>query len=248
MIGFGKNLKNAEPTTIITTLTDNRLIRIDPQEDGFFEKVLNFKPKYNSYFKSEENEVKAFIEAVAEVKDANIDPFYVPIYNPAEVGDNLVTYKNGKKSALGHSYNWWVNTASNMPVVEGRHWHLATEYQYYAFMVWLVNQMIRDRMTVNEAIVNVVIDLTHYDNRLDSHDLWSDWHLMTGSKSVCGVYDLANNSKILACSNGEAGSFWRCGGVQRSKCRGGETFQLASLNYCTDVDNNFDYSVGMLVL
>lgn len=35
MIGFGNYTKKAEATTI-TTLADNRLVKINPQKEGFF--------------------------------------------------------------------------------------------------------------------------------------------------------------------------------------------------------------------
>jgi hypothetical protein len=94
MIGFGK-LKRKEEATTIMTLTDNRLVKIDPQEDGFFD-VLNCG--------STNENIKLFIEAVAEVKDAKLEPFYKPIYDPSEE-DKKVVYKKGKKPALGKSYN-----------------------------------------------------------------------------------------------------------------------------------------------
>lgn len=64
MIGFGKytkKAKKAEPVTI-TSLTDNRLVQINPQEDGFFDAVINFK--------STNSRINAFIEAISEVKAA----------------------------------------------------------------------------------------------------------------------------------------------------------------------------------
>ena len=67
MIGFGKFSKKAD-TKIITSLTDNRVVKIDPQEPGFFDEVLNFKSINKS--------INDFIEAVAEVKEERIEAFY----------------------------------------------------------------------------------------------------------------------------------------------------------------------------
>ena len=124
MIGFGNYTKKAEATTI-TSLTDNRLVKIDPQEPGFFDEVLNFK--------STNEDINTFIEAVAEVKGTSLEAFYRVMYDPTEAGDHMVVFQKGKRPAVGHSYNWWVETASKMSPVEGRQWHIATEYQYYAF-------------------------------------------------------------------------------------------------------------------
>ena len=53
MIGFGNYTKKAEATTI-RTLEDYRLVKINPQEDAFFDTVLNFK--------STNDDINAFIE------------------------------------------------------------------------------------------------------------------------------------------------------------------------------------------
>ena len=236
MIGFGKFSKMAETTTI-TSLTDNRLVKIDPQEPGFFDEVLNFKSTNKS--------INNFIEAVAEVKEERIEAFYRTIYDPSDAGDHLVAYMKGMRPATGHSYNWWVKTASNMPAVEGRHWRVATEYQYYAFLVWLINQLIKAE-TVEETLNKIIIDskeLGHYYNSKGSTK--ENESEPTGSRCICGIYDLGNVFKILACSNQEAGGLWLGGGVY---FRDGHNFPLANLLHGTYVDSGNDFSVGLLVL
>lgn len=236
MIGFGKYTKKAKPVTI-TSLTDNRLVQINPQEDGFFDAVINFKST-NSY-------INAFIEAISEVKAAMLEPFYKPIYDPSEDG-NIIAYQKGKKPAIGHSYNWWVETASKMSAVDGRHWHLATEYQYYAFLVWMINQLVKGGKSVDVAIKMVVLDskeLGHYydsENSTEGEDFED-----TGSRCVCGVYDLANTYKILSCSNKETLCFWLGGGY--FSCNGCDG-PLADLGHCTIVFRDYYDSVGLLVL
>ena len=236
MIGFGKYTKKAEHVSI-TSLSDNRLVQINSQEDGFFDAVINFK--------STNSDINAFIEAISEVKAAKLEPFYKPIYDPSEDG-NIITYQKGKKPAVGYSYNWWVETASKMSAVDGRHWHLATEYQYYAFLVWLINQLVKGGKSVDVAIKMVVLDskeLGHYydsENSTEGEDFED-----TGSRCVCGVYDLANTYKILSCSNKEAGGFWFGGGNYFDY---GFNLPLAYLYRLTDVVNVFNNSVGLLVL
>ena len=236
MIGFGKYTKKAEPVTI-TSLTDNRLVQINPQEEGFFDAVINFK--------STNSDINAFIEAISEVKAAMLEPFYKPIYDPSEDG-NIIAYQEGKKPAVYHSYNWWVETASKMSAVDGRHWHLATEYQYYAFLVWLINQLVKGGKSVDVAIKMVVLDsreLGHYDDSENSTE-GEDFE-DTGSRCVCGVYDLANTFKILTCSNKGAGGFWLGGGYYYFY---GCSCPLAYLSRRTDVDFDLTCSVGLLVL
>lgn len=238
MIGFGKYGKRQAEATTITALTDNRLVKIDPQEDGFFDAVLNFK--------STDDDINSFIEAMAEVKAAKLEPFYKSIYDPSEAGDHMVTYQKGKRPAVGHSYDWWVETASKMPAVEGRQWRLITEYEHYATFMWLVNQL-RKAGKSNDEILNQIVkdskELGHYYDSENS-TRGKDFEL-TGSRCVCGLYDLANTFKILACSNEEAGGFWLGGGNYDYN---GDDYPLANLNHDTCVDNDFNGSVGLLVL
>ena len=236
MIGFGKYTKKAEPVTI-TSLSDNRLVQITPQEDGFFDAVINFK--------STNSNLNAFIEAISEVKAAMLEPFYKPIYDPSEDG-NIIAYQKGKKPAVGHSYNWWVETASKMSAVDGIHWHLATEYQYYAFLVWLINQLAKEGESVDVAIEMVVLDSKELGHYYDSENSTEGKGFEdTGSRCVCGVYDLANTYKILSCSNKEAGGFWLGDGYYYG---GGNFYPLAYLARDTHVVGGIHDSVGLLVL
>jgi hypothetical protein len=239
MIEFENNSKLQAETTEIKSLTDVRLVKIDPQADGFFDKVINFK--------STDDRIKAFIETVAKVKYAKLQPYYRPIYDPSEEGDKIV-YKKGNKPALRHSYNWWVQTASRMPLVEGRHWQIATEYQYYAFLVWLINQLVDDGKSVRDALTVVVLDSKNLGYYFDSEHskVNTEYHERTGSRCVCGVYDLANAYKILRCSK-EAEGLWLGSGnfIDRGHKR-----PLANLKYFADGDNIIvvEFSVGLLVL
>ena len=236
MFGFGKYTKKAKLGTI-TSLTDERLVLINPQEDGFFDGVINFM--------STNSNINAFIKTISEVKATMLEPFYKPIYDPAKNG-NIIAYQKGKKPAVGHSYNWWVKTASKMSAVSGRHWHLATEYQYYAFLVWLINQLVKGDKSVDVAIKMVVLDSKELGHYYDSENSTEDEDFEdTGSRCVCGVYDLANTYKILSCSNKEAGGFW---------LGGGDFIDFGNDNplayHCRDtyVDVDNFYGVGLLVL
>lgn len=237
MIGFGKYTKKKEPTAI-TTLTDNRLVKIDPQEPGFFDGVLNFK--------STDEDINMFIEAVDEVKKADIKPFYRAIYDPSEVGTNMIAFQKEKNAAVGHSYNWWVETASKMVPIKGRKWHLATEYQYYAFLVWLINQLVKNGKSVEYALNQVVLDSEEIGHYFNSEKSTKGKKLeFTGSRCICGICDLANTCKILDCSNSEVGGFWLAGGRYDNFS---SSLPLAYLNHDDNIVNDDNHSVGLLVL
>lgn len=230
MIGFGKFGKRGSQAVEITTLTDKRLVRINPQEEGFYDAVLNFK--------SDSISINDFIEAIKEVKDEKLEAFYKPVYDPSE--DDTIVYQKGNKPATGHSYTWWTEIVSKMPAVEGKNWKIATEYQYYAFLVWLINRLVKSGKTLEKAIDQVVNDSKELGHYYDSEN----GLVATGSRNVCGVYDLANTFKFLKCSS-EAGGFWLGGGGLVYDCEGNP---LADLRHFTYVGSSFHQSVAMLVL
>jgi hypothetical protein len=228
-----------EETATINSLTDKRLLWINTWEDGFYDAVTNCKSK--------NQKINEFIEYICKVKDNNVAPFYKPIYDPSEYGD-IITYQRGKNPAVGHSYNWWVKTASKMPAVEGRHWYLATEYQYYAFLVWLINQLVKCSKSVEEALNMVVLNSKELGHYCDSQDSTRGGvYERTGSRCVCGVYDLANTCKILECSTEIEVAFLIVGGNCTFE---GRICPLASFarGLCRFVDDKINTGVGFLVL
>ena len=90
MIGFGKfgknwSPKNSEHSLLITSTDDARLVFIDPTSEGFFEGVLGCD--------TENDNIKEFIEAIQEVKEAGVKPFWKPIYDPSIDGRDIVFAK-----------------------------------------------------------------------------------------------------------------------------------------------------------
>ena len=234
MIGFDKYGKKTELE--IKSLKDKRLINIDLSSKWFFHAILAF----NTYDK----EIRKFKEAVAEVKKAHLTPFWRPVMDPS-IEEGNVVYKKGNKPATGYSFNRWCQMTSEMPAVEGKTWKVGTEYQYYAFLVWLINQLVEGYgWSVKEAIEAVVYDskeLGHYNNSKKAmHDFET-----TGSRESCGVYDLANTFKIIDCSNTEARGFWLAGGDWSCFSYNCPLAELIRNNY---VGIDYIYCVGWLVL
>lgn len=234
MIGFTDCTKKAEGITI-TSLDDKRLVKIDPQEPGFFDAVLGVD--------SSNEAINKFIEAVAEVKKASLKPFYRAIYDPTELGNHRVAFQRGKKPAVGHSYNWWVDAASMMSPVEGRQWQLATEFQYYAFLVWLINQSENFELMLQLVVINSSALGHYYDSENSTKGEYVE---LTGSRCVDGVFDLANTTKILKFLQEEnKGGFCLAGG---DLSYDGYVCPLACLERITGVDDVNYGSVGLLVL
>lgn len=197
MIGFGEFGKKRERE--IVSLKDERLVFIDPSIDGFFDKIFAYV--------TECDECKKFIEAIKEIQEAYLKPFWKPIYDPSlSRNGKKVIFEAGKTPAFGGSYNLWKERVEEMPAVENRNWKIGTEYQYYAFLVYLINQLVETGWEIDRAVQAVVIDskeLGHYRNSENTSHIIEE----TGNRGICGVYDLANTSKILACSNQQE-YFW----------------------------------------
>ena len=232
MIGFGRFGKR---NLGINSLSDERLVKIDTTTEGFYDNVLNYSSK--------NGDIQAFIGAVREVQEVGVEPFYRPVMDPSLEDGNAV-FKKWNKPAVGHSFNFWKQKAEEMPAVEGKKWHIGSEYQYYAFLTWLINQLVATGQGIKGAIEAVVLDskeLGHYRN---AKNALQDFET-TGSREVCGVYDLANAYKLLACSNEEAGGFWVAGGYYDDNSN---FCPLADLGHRNGVDYDYGDSVGWLVL
>lgn len=235
MIGF-ENCEKMEEVWGISSLSDERLLKIDPQEDGFYDNILDFS--------TNDRCIKKFIEAVKNIKNIHLEAFYKPAYDPSYSDECGIFYKKGEEPAVGYSFNWWCEEISKLPTVEGRRWTLANEHQYYAFLMYLINALVKHGENIEKALDLVVNDSTnvgHYCNSSGSKKTFEQ----TGSRCVAGVYDLGNTYKILECSDPESDGFWIGGG----DCNNfGDFFPLSHINNIICVDDKNRCGVGMLVL
>lgn len=240
MIGFEKfgNMRNLE----IKSLSDRRLRLIDPTVKGFYDKVLQFKVGVDVDVK-DKKKIEAYINAIEEVQDAELVPFWRPIMDPSEI-DGKIVYQKGNPPAVRHSYNWWKDKAEKMPSVEGNIWLPGSEYQYYADEVDLINQYVAEGYDLDEAIAGVVLNSVKFGHYADSEEAEEDFEA-TGSRQVCGRYDLGNTCKLLRCTNEKAGGYWMAGGHR--SCYG-DHYPLADIDHEDNVDYDETLSVGWLVL
>lgn len=223
MIGFGKFGKQRNMK--IVSLDDKRLMRIDPTEKGFFDNVLCYETQSDS--------INDFIEAVCEVKEEKLSTFWIPIYDVSLCNDDVL-FEKGYYAAVGHSFSFWKEKLKRMYTVSEKHWEIGSEYQYYAFLVWLINMLVKTGWKIDNAIKAVVIDskeLGHYRNSDGALNAFEK----TGARGHCGIYDLGNTNKLLKCTN-KYNAFWLAGGNCR---RESKICPLANLEYktCNNIDN-----------
>ena len=198
------------------------------------DEFMKHKPKTER----EERFKKQLTEAIKKgVKDF-WRPRYDPSFNEEGVG---ICYVEGMRPAVGKSYNWWNKVAKAF--CPERHSRLGTKSEYVAFLGVLIKKLLENGWKVEEAWSAVCCDsreIGNYWNSKNAKHVFED----TGSREICGFFDLANTYKILV-EDEEAGGFWLAGGLYDcSSCIN----PLADLvhNFHRDIINSG--SVGWLVL
>jgi len=213
---------------------DKDFILIEAEKLSMDDDFMKFEP-----VTSEEYATKALISEVIKSKVKN---FYRPKCDPSFTEDGKgIYFVSGKKPALGKSYNWWYDVAKEYN--SRLNSRLGTRLQYGAFLGVLIKKLIEEGKTVEwawNAVCNDSQELGHYWNSENAKHVFEP----TGSRMICGFYDLANTYKILA-EDEEAGGFWLAGGRY---CSESGISPLAGLSHKFYRYQNYDYSVGWLVL
>ena len=184
----------------------------------------------------EEKEFKAIL---TEVIKNGIEDFYRPAMDPSfsDKEKTKIHYMAGEKPAVGKSYNWWKETIKDSKLCFG------TKAQYVAFLGVLIKMLVAKGWTVDgswDAVCNDSKELGHYWNSDNAKHQFED----TGSREVCGFFDLANTYKILA-KDEEAGGFWLAGGRY---CYYSNDNPLADLALVDSYNICRSYCVAWLVL
>jgi hypothetical protein len=215
-----------------TMLSDDDIVLIEAESLSKDDEFMKYEPKTER-----ELDTKGLI---AEAIKSRVKNFYRPVMDPSFCNDG-VCYVAGNKPAVGKSYNWWFDTAKKYdPSCKSR---LGTRLQYGAFLGVLIKKLVEEGKSVEwawNAVCNDSRELGHYWNSENAKHEFEP----TGSRIICGFYDLVNTCKILAEDEG-AGGFWLAGG----SCNGNsDCIPLADLGHGTLRNFNYDFGVGWLVL
>lgn len=173
---------------------------------------------------------------------SEVKNFYRPKCDPSftNCGESIC-FAFGKKTAVGKSYNWWESNAKEF--CPERNSRLGTKLQYGAFLGVLIKKLVEsgwEVATAWNAVCNDSKKLGHYWN---SDGALHDFEL-TGSREVCGYFDLGNTCKMLA-EDEKAGGFWLAGGYCSL-----ESYFCALADFYPFINrrNDYKYSVGWIVL
>jgi len=184
-----------------------------------------------------EEHLKSSLQKVIKM---GISDFYRPKFDPSLSEDGTICFKSGNTPAIGKSYVWWEEKAPKVDTQRGS--RLGTVAEYTAFLGFLIKKLVESGWSVDDAwdaVCNDSSKLGHYWTSLDTkHFLES-----TGSREVCGFYDLANTYKVLAIDKEPIG-FWMAGGGY-GDC--GDACPLASMGLRHGRLANLYIAVGWII-
>ncbi len=184
---------------------------------------------------------KSFKELLTKVIKSGVSDFYRPKIDPSFDKHGKICYQAGSKPAEGKSYNWWEREAKEF--CPERSSRIGTKSEYVAFLGVLIKKLVEEGMSVEwawYAVCSNSVNLGHYWNSKGALRKFEP----TGSREICGYFDLANTYKILAGDKEDSG-FWLASG----NCHYfGHYYPLVDL--CHNVDRSIEVycSVGWLVL
>lgn len=215
------------------------------QIDGFFVLVESSKLSLDDEFMQHQprtRKERKFKEQLAEVIQKGVKDFYCSQYDPSFRADGAeICFVEGKYPAVGRSYNWWNSVAKLFaPEYKSR---LGTRTQYVAFLGVLIKTLVTNGWSVEDAWDAVCEDSTELGHYRNSDNATRTFEV-TGSREICGFFDLANTYKIVS-EDTDTGGFWLAGGDYYYN---GFDFPLAMLYHTTCCREDQCSSVGWIVL
>lgn len=201
-----------EPMEILK-LSDSRLKYIDTRQKGFYDKVLNYV--------TEDPLIKQFQKIVRIVKKIDLPPFYMPSLQPSimisvryssqdrsksdkayernktDIIDSKVVFLKNVR-ICNYTYEAWQKVVNEMPNVEGEKWNIGNEYQYCAFIVYLINSIAR--VYPSKCIEMVLINT----DKLRGQPAV----IVNNSPGLGGFYDLMSVRKLIRCTNSRPNDFF----------------------------------------
>lgn len=189
---------------------------------------LSLDDDFLKYQPKTEREQK-FKELVETAIKRGLKDFWRPVCDPSFDDNGCICYEPGNMPAVGDkTYSCWAKNAKEFKPEQGS--RLGTKSEYIAFLAVLIKELVASGKSVKwawNAVCNNSKKLGHYRNSKNAKYAFED----TGSREICGFFDLANTYKILT-EDKEVGVFWLAGGSYNNF---GNYYPLAYL-YLNDYD------------
>lgn len=199
------------------------------QQECIFKKVpaskLRLDDEFMKYQPRKENAMKFKWEVERAIK-GGLKDFWRPVCDPSFDDDGCICYEIGKKPAVGQTYNWWEENAKKYSPESGS--RLGTKSEYIAFLAVLIKELVASGKSAKwawNAVCNDSEELGHYSDSVNSKQEFED----TGSREICGFFDLSNTAKLLAVDKNN-GSIWKGSGTYDFP---GDFSPLANLYPCS---------------
>ena len=215
-------------------MTKSVFLKVPASELRLDDEFLKYQPKTKKE--------KEFKELVEDAIKSGLKDFYRPKYDPSLSEDRTsICYVPGKKPIVGKSYNWWEKVSKEF--CPERNSRLGTKYEYIAFVAVLIKELVASGKSVEwawNAVCNDSKELGHYWNSKNAKCAFET----TGSREICGFYDLANTVKILA-EDEESFDFWLASAHYHCFS---DSYPLAGLCQVHGHSNEGHFGCGWLVL
>jgi len=185
---------------------------------------------------------EAFKELLTKVIESGVSDFYRPRLDPSFDRNGKISYQPGTISAVMKSCDWWEREAKEF--CPERSSRLGTKSEYVAFLGVLLKNLVASGWSIADAwnaVCNDSRKLGHYRNSERALGVLE----LTGSREICGFYDLANTCKILARDNETTVDFGLVGGCYNNF---GNTYPLADIGCHNLPYLALKHSVGWIVL
>lgn len=171
---------------------ENAFVLIEASKLSLEDKFMQHEPTSNN-----ENKIR---ELLIEAINSGLKDFYRPKCDPTFTKDGGICYMTGMEKgiflypAVDKCYSWWQKVAKEFKPERGS--RLGTKTEYVAFLGVLIKKLIEDGWDVEDAWNAVCNDSTNLGHFFNSKNAKHQFET-TGSREICGFYDLANTHKIV---------------------------------------------------
>lgn len=191
--------------------SENTFVLVEASKLSLDDDFMKFKPM--------RRKTKKFKKELESVIKKGVNDFYRPRMDPAFLGggknlgfDAKISFEVGREPATEMMYSWWDKVAREFNPEHGS--RLGTRSEYIAFLGVLIKILVEiglPKTTAWNLVCNNSKKLGHYWNSKNAKHCFE----LTGSRCICGFFDLANTYKLLA-EDVDEGGFWLASGCYSS--------------------------------
>lgn len=222
-----------------TSITKDGAVRLTIKSDEFVlveASKLSLGDDFMDYRPRTERQI-GLRNDLTRVIACGIKDFYRPVMDPSLDENGQLCFIAGNKPAVGKSLSWWQDSAKAFCPERGS--RLSRKDEYIGFIGCFLKNLINLGFSKDQAWEMLCDDsylLGHYCNNNNHIATFEP----TGTRQLCGFYDLGNTEKILNQNN----CFFIVGGSWNHLSSDYPLGKISSVENEDDVN----YAVGLIVL